>query len=51
MFDGMIRMEVNRFSCRCRFSVNFCFEVLIGSLQEKTQNIEEGVSFKYKFEF
>lgn len=49
MFDGMIRLQVNRFSCRCRFSVNFYFEVLIGSVQEKNQNIE-GVSFKYKFE-
>ena len=46
----MIRLEVNRFSCRCRFSVNFYFEVLISSVQEKFQNIEGGVSLKYKFE-
>lgn len=44
-------MEVNRFSRRCRFPVNFSFEVLISSLQEKTQNIERGISFKHKFEF
>jgi hypothetical protein len=46
----MIRIEVNRFNCRCRFSVNFYFEVLIRSVQEKTQDIEGGIDFKYKFE-
>lgn len=46
----MIRIEVNRFICRCWFSVNFYFEVLIGSVQKKIQNIEEGISFRYKFE-
>ena len=46
MFNEMIRIEVNRFSCRCRFSVNFYFEVLIGSVQEKIQNIEIGHQFQ-----
>lgn len=46
----MIRIEVNRFNCRCRFSVNFYFQVLIGSVQEKIQDIEGGIDFKYKFE-
>lgn len=50
MFDGMIRIEVNRYSCRCRFSENFYFEVLIDSVREKIQNIEGSIIFKYKFE-
>jgi len=49
MFSGVIRIVVGRCISICRFSVNY-FKALVGSVDDKVLKVDEGFSFKCKFE-